>query len=118
MKNGFRICIAIMALTGLTACLPSEEHNHPQLTSRDALYEFHCGECHGKDGLGGTVDQATANLMRRISYNEMMEYVINDVNPERQMPVFDSMTRGEAQMIIDYVLVLRKQAAGGVPGQW
>ena len=118
MKNGALVCLAAIMLGGLTACLPSKEHDHPQLTSRDALYNFHCAECHGKDGRGGTVDQATANLLRRISYNEMMEYIRNDVNPERQMPVFDSMPRNEAQLIVDYILVLRKQAAGGEAGQW
>ncbi len=119
MNSFLKLIVIGLSLTVLTACLPSAEHDHPQLRSRDALYEYHCVGCHGKDGRGGTVSLAEANFLeKRMTHAAMINYLLRNNNPDRKMPVFDTMLRSEAMLIIDQVFVLRKQHAGGGKAEW
>jgi len=108
-----------MVLGGLMGCTPPPEHDHPQLKSRGALYDYHCAKCHGADGRGGTVNMAQADLLtKRMPYFEMVDRITSNDSPGHTDPMFHTMSRSEAKLIIDYVFELRKLNAGGERGQW
>jgi mono/diheme cytochrome c family protein len=114
-----RLIALVVLFGGVMGCAPPPEHDHSQLKSRGALYEFHCAECHGLDGRGSGESAAQGNLFsKRMPYIEMVGRITSRDELAHTDPMFDTMSRSEAKLIIDYVFELRKLNAGGERGQW
>jgi mono/diheme cytochrome c family protein len=99
----------LLLLTGLTACSNRDDHDHPDLTTGEQLFNHHCAECHGKDGTGMLEKRTPANILTRKSRDGIVNYITTDVNPQRKMPVFKNMPNAEAVAIANHLLKLRQK---------
>lgn len=97
-----------ITIIALTACSNRDNHDHPNLRTGEELFNYHCAECHGKDGTGRLADQTPANILTQKRQQEIINYIRTDVNPERKMPVFATMPALEASRITNHLLKLKK----------
>jgi len=104
-----RLAFAALILIVAVAACSRDEHDHPNLTTGEQLYNHHCAECHGEDGTGKLFDVIPANILTKRSPIEIMNYITTPVGHERQMPVFKTMPKAEARLITDYLLTLREK---------
>ena len=94
----------------LTACSKDRDrHNHPDLTTGEALFNYHCAECHAADGTGRLVDRTPANILTTKDIRGIIDYIISDTGRGRKMPVFATMPRSEAAMIASYLIELKNK---------
>ena len=84
-----------------------DNHDHPNLTTAEALFDYHCAECHGDDGTGKLVDGTPANILTRKDLEGIVQYIRGDVGQGRKMPVFATMPLAEAKKIAAYLIELR-----------
>jgi len=98
----------MFALITLIACSNRDDHDHPKLKTGKALFNHHCAGCHSEDGTGKLADQTPANILTKKSHQEIAKYVTTDINPNREMPVFSTMSYSEASKIASHLLSLRK----------
>ena len=98
--------------TLLCACVRHpDDHDHPHLVTGEALFNYHCSGCHGKDGTGMLADQTPANILTYRGRDGIIEYMTRPVNPQRKMPVFAAMPPSEAAKIASHLLQLKKAYA-------
>jgi len=100
--------ICMLAFSTLTACSNRDDHDHPNLKTGQDLFNHHCAECHGEDGTGKLADRTPANILTKKGRLDIIKYVTTDINPARQMPVFDTMPHHEATQIASHLLTLRR----------
>ena len=78
----------------------------PQPTTSDGLYADYCGNCHGADGSGGTVDKDITDKGFDDTEEKVREGIGLDAPGERAfyMPMFDAerLTDDELQLIVDF----------------
>ena len=108
-----RVAFAALLLIVIIAACSRDDHDHPNLTTGEQLYNHHCAECHGEDGTGKLFDVIPANILTKRSPIEIMNYITTPVGNERQMPVFKTMPKAEARLITDYLLALRERYRTG-----
>jgi len=102
--------LLLSAIVGFTLAGCSkhrDQHDHPDLSTGEALFNYHCAECHGEDGTGRLVKGTPANILTRKGYQEIVNFIIGDTEHTRKMPVFATMPRVEAGKIATYLLQLR-----------
>lgn len=84
-----------------------EQHDHPDLTTGEQLYNHHCAECHREDGTGILFKSLPANILTQKSPKEIVTYITTDSNHNRLMPSFNTMPDGEAELITKHLLNLK-----------
>jgi mono/diheme cytochrome c family protein len=107
--NFVKAVIASLILILVAAGCSRDDHDHPDLTTGEQLYNHHCAECHGEDGTGKLFDVIPANILTKKSPIEIMNYITTATGHERQMPVFKTMPKSEARLITEYLLELRER---------
>ena len=73
-------CSTVCAIVGaaLTACSKDRDHHdHPDLTTGEQLFNYHCAECHGEDGTGKLVDRTPANILTTKNLQGIVDYMVN-----------------------------------------
>ena len=103
-----RLCAGLL-VSMLTACASYDDHDHPDLKSGEELYNHHCETCHGVDGSGKLVSGTPANILTQRGRDAIVNYITSNVNPQREMPVFNAMPYAEAIAITNYLLVLQRE---------
>ncbi len=84
-----------------------DHHDHPELTTGEQLFNYHCAECHGEDGTGILFDVMPANILTKKSRQGIIAYITTEGNHERNMPVFKTMPAAEARAITDHLMKLK-----------
>ncbi len=102
------LVIALIITGALTACSSRDDHEHPDLKSGEALFNHHCAECHGEDGTGKLVSQTPANILTKRGRDGIVKYVTTNINPQREMPVFSTMSFTEAAAIATHLIKLQQ----------
>jgi mono/diheme cytochrome c family protein len=96
-----------MVVVSLSGC-SRDQHDHPNLTTGEQLFNYHCAECHGVQGTGKLFDGIPANILTQKSPQEITQYITTETGHERDMPVFSTMQTDEAKAITDHLLELKK----------
>jgi uncharacterized membrane protein len=94
-----------------------EQHNHPDLTTGQQLYNHHCAECHSEDGTGILFESLPANILTQKSPQEIITYITTDSNHQRLMPVFNAMPSEEAELITNHLMKLKTDYVEGAKSQ-
>lgn len=81
-----------------------------------ALYEGHCGLCHGQTGTGGTGPRLAQPKLPRAPDETRLTEVIQRGIPSTEMPGSWSLSFREAQQIAKYVLSMGTIAVTPLPG--
>jgi len=81
-----------------------------------ALYEGHCGLCHGQTGGGGTGPSLARPKLPRAPDQTRMVEVIQRGIPGTEMPGSWALSSGEAQQIAKFVLSLGSVVETSLPG--
>lgn len=85
-----------------------DHHDHPDLTTGEELFNYHCAECHGEDGTGKLFDVMPANILTHKSPQGIIDYITTEENHERNMPVFKTMPAAEARAITAHLMKLKQ----------
>ena len=104
MKSLLPWAMVLMSLSGCS----QDQHDHPNLTTGEQLFNYHCAECHGVQGTGKLFDGIPANILTIKSPEEITTYITTETGHEREMPVFSTMPVDEAKVITDHLLTLKK----------
>lgn len=100
------LLLGAMIVVSLTGC-SQDQHDHPNLTTGEQLFNFHCAECHGIRGTGKLFDGIPANILSKKSPEEIARYITTETGYIREMPVFSTMPADEAKMITDHLITLQ-----------
>lgn len=95
-----RIGAVFLGVLIVSAC-SSDEHDHPDLVTGQALFEYHCAGCHRSNGGGNFLKGIPANRHLEMSF-AAARHQIHD-GSERGMPAFETMSEEEANTIIAYI---------------
>jgi len=101
------LLLSAMVLMSVLGC-SRDQHDHPNLTTGEELFNFHCAECHGAQGTGKLFDQMPANILTSKSTEEIIAYLTTETGQDRKMPVFPAMPAEEAKVITDHLFTLQK----------
>jgi mono/diheme cytochrome c family protein len=104
MKSLLPWAMVLMSLSGCS----QDQHDHPNLTTGEQLFNYHCAECHGVQGTGKLFNGIPANILTNKSPREIALYITTDTGQEREMPVFTAMPPDEAKAITDHLLTLKE----------
>jgi len=96
-----------MVLMSLSGC-SQDQHDHPNLTTGEQLFNFHCAECHGVQGTGKLINGTPAIILTNKGPGEITTYITTETGHERDMPVFNTMPAYEAKSITDHLLKLQQ----------
>ncbi|MDH5701014.1 MAG: cytochrome c [Nitrospirota bacterium] len=96
-----------MVVVSLSGC-SRDQHDHPNLTTGEQLFNYHCAECHGVQGTGNLFNGIPANILTQKSHQEIVAYITTGTGQEREMPVFSAMPIAEAKVITDHLFTLQK----------
>ena len=96
-----------MVVVSLSGC-SGDQHDHPNLTTGEQLFNYHCGQCHGVQGTGKLVNGIPAIILTNKSPSEITKYITTETGHERAMPVFNTMPADEAKIITDHLLTLQQ----------
>jgi len=105
LKQAIQLQIYIVLLIMLFGC-SRDQHDHPDLITGKDLFNYHCAECHGKDGTGRIVDLIPANILTTKNQREIIEFITNSEQHDR-MPIFKTMPEKEARKIASRLFELR-----------
>ena len=87
-----------------------EDHHHPELTTGQDYFDFHCSGCHGYQGKGNFLEGIPGNIFSTLSSREIEDLIITGRQHEnRNMPVFVNMPRKEARLIVMHLKTLRDE---------
>ena len=103
-----------MMVVSLFGC-SRDQHDHPNLTTGEQLFNYHCAECHGVQGTGKLFDGMPANILTKKSPEEITNYVTTETGHEREMPVFSTMPADEAKAITNHLLKLKESYSKNGP---
>lgn len=95
-----------MVLMSLSGC-SQDQHDHPNLTTGEQLFNFHCAECHGVQGTGKLINGTPAIILTKKGPSEITTYITTETGHERDMPVFSTMPADEAKIITDHLITLQ-----------
>lgn len=107
--RSIKLCVVLTILNGLSACTNHDDHDHPNLKSGEALFNYHCEDCHGANGTGKLVSQTPANILTERGRDGIINYVTTHASPQRKMPVFSTMPYSEATAIANHLRVLQQR---------
>lgn len=85
-----------------------DQHDHPNLTTGEELFNVHCVECHGVQGTGKLFEGIPANILTSKNPQEIAEYITIGTKQNREMPVFSSMPAEEAKAITEHLFRLKE----------
>ena len=100
------LLLGTMIVAFLVGC-SQDQHDHPNLTTGEQLFNYHCADCHGVQGTGSLFDGMPANILTIKSPQEIINYITSETGHEREMPVFRTMPADEAQAITDHLFTLK-----------
>ncbi|MFC1748080.1 c-type cytochrome [Pseudomonadota bacterium] len=101
------LAFSLLALN-LTSCSSYDDtHDHPKLTTGEALFNHHCSSCHGEDGTGKLADRTPANVLTEKNRFGIVDYITKETDANRKMPVFKEMSTGEANKIATHLIKLK-----------
>jgi mono/diheme cytochrome c family protein len=100
------LLLSAMVVVSLSGC-SQDQHDHPNLTTGEQLFNYHCGECHGVQGTGKLIDGIPAIILTNKSPSEITKYITTETGHERDMPVFSTMPADEAKIITDHLITLQ-----------
>jgi len=103
MKSLLLWAMIVVILSGCS----QDQHDHPNLTTGEQLFNYHCADCHGVQGTGSLFDGMPANILTIKSPREIINYITSETGHEREMPVFKAMPAEEAQAITDHLFILK-----------
>jgi len=103
MKTFLLMGMMVMSVSGCS----QDQHDHPNLTTGEQLFNYHCAECHGVQGTGNLFDGIPANILTQKSPEEISTYITTETGHEREMPAFSSMPADEAKAITDHLFTLK-----------
>jgi cytochrome c oxidase cbb3-type subunit 3 len=96
--------------------LPVRAQAPDDLARGKALYEGHCGLCHGQTGTGGTGPSlAQPKLHRAPDEARLMEVIAGGI-PGTEMPGSWQLSKGEAAQVAKFVLSLGRLETVSLPG--
>jgi mono/diheme cytochrome c family protein len=95
--------VIVMSVSGCS----QDQHDHPDLTTGEQLFNYHCAECHGLKGTGTLFDGVPAIILTKKSPGEITAYISSETGHKREMPVFRTMPTDEAQAITDHLITLK-----------
>ena len=95
--------VMVMSVSGCS----QDQHDHPNLTTGEQLFNHHCAECHGLKGAGTLFDGVPAIILTKKSPGEITAYISSETGHEREMSVFRTMPTDEAQSITDHLFALK-----------
>ena len=101
------LLLLAMVVVSVSGC-SGDQHDHPNLTTGEQLFNYHCAECHGMQGTGKLFDRIPAIILTKKSPGEITKYITTEMGHERDMPVFSTMSTDEAKVITDHLLTLKK----------
>jgi len=104
MKSLLLWVIVVISVFGCSR----DQHDHPNLTTGEELFNFHCVECHGVQGAGNLLDGIPANILTSKSPQEIAEYITIGKQRNREMPVFSTMSADEAKVITEHLFRLKE----------
>ena len=96
-----------MIVLSVFGCSP-DHHDHPNLTTGEQLFNYHCAECHGVQGTGSLFDGIPANILTIKNPEEIITYITTETGHEREMPVFSTMPADEAKVIAEHLFRLKE----------
>jgi len=103
------LLLAAMIIVSVSGC-SRDQHDHPNLTTGEQLFNYHCAECHGVQGTGNLFDGIPANILTQKSPREIITYITTDTGHERTMPVFSTMPAEEAEIITYHLITFNHVA--------
>lgn len=92
-------CLLLVMLSGCSV----DQHDHPELTSGQQLFDFHCAPCHKKDGTGIFLKGVPPNRDTDLSVWEIIHKTEKGSGDNSKMPRFQSMPDEEAAKIAIYL---------------
>ena len=95
-----------LALSMLVLCLNActrDIHDHPDLITGKALFNFHCKECHLGSGTGNFLYGVPANKNTDLSTSQISHMIRHNGEPGRNMPIFATMGNSEVIKIAEYL---------------
>ena len=107
-RNYLKTALLVVAVQSLQGCgEAADDHNHPELTTGKALYEFHCAECHKSTGSGSFLSGIPANKDTELSSTQVVE-LLRGIHRDggESMPVWKGMSTQEAAKIATYLKTL------------
>ena len=104
MKSFLLVSLIVVSASGCS----QDRHDHPDLTTGEQLFNYHCADCHGVKGTGNLFDGMPANILTIKSPQEIISYITTETGHEREMPVFQTMPADEAQAITAHLFTLKK----------
>ena len=97
----------VMVVVSVSGC-SRDQHDHPNLTTGEELFNHHCAECHGVQGTGRLLDGIPASILSKKSPGEIAQYITTVTDQNREMPVFSTMSANEAKIITDHLITLKE----------
>ena len=104
MKSLLLLAMVVVSLSGCSG----DQHDHPNLTTGEQLFNFHCAECHGVQGTGKLINGTPAIILTKKGPSEITTYITTETGHGRDMPVFTTMPLDEAKVITDHLLTLKE----------
>jgi len=101
------LLLLFMMVMSISSGCSQDQHDHPNLTTGEQLFNFHCAECHGIRGTGKLFDGIPANILSKKSPEEIARYITTETGYMREMPVFSTMPADEAKIITDHLITLQ-----------
>ena len=106
-----QLAILLFVLPILSGCDQSrDEHNHPDLTTDQELFEYHCASCHGPEGKGNFLKGIPANIYTEKYFSQVVTLIRQgDQHKKSKMTIFQTMPEEEARAIVRHMLELKEQ---------
>lgn len=104
-------CIAavILAMLLLSAACDKDRHKHPELSTGEELYNYHCAACHKENGMGMFLKGIPANVKTSKNHREVILHIKKGTQSNQyKMPVYTDMPDAEAYIIANHVLELKR----------
>lgn len=77
-------------------------HEHPELTTGEDFYNFHCADCHRKSGMGQVMKGIPPVIYANLTHSKMRKLIMHG-HEGSKMNVFKKMPKAEARKITRYV---------------
>jgi putative heme-binding domain-containing protein len=94
----------------------AQENKDDLLGSGKALFQRHCGRCHGMLGAGGTGPSLQRSYLPRASTDEQLTNLISNGIPGTGMPSIWILTDPEIKQIASYVRAIGKESDQVISG--
>jgi len=102
----------LLILLFISACSekkPADDHIHPDLTTGNQLFDYHCASCHGTSGKGQFIEGIPANVLTKKSPAMVIKKIkFGDETPNSIMPKFKNMPKEEAILIVRHLFQLKE----------